>query len=866
MNSRAAFLFASCLFAACPSFASQDARIVLPTGVAPVHYDVEVMPDAARLRFAGTEHISIEVRAPVSDITLNAADLTFDKVEIDGAGEQPQVRLDANHETATFRFPRPISAGRHVLTIHYRGKINQHAAGLFALDYKSANGRKRALYTQFENSDARRFIPCWDEPALKATFTLIATVPVDEMAVSNMPIASSEPIKGGFKRVTFRTSPKMSTYLLFFALGDFERISRIVDGVDVGVVATRGNKGRSAFALDAAVHLLPYYNRYFDVKYPLPKLDLVAGPGESQFFGAMENWGAIFYFDRDLLIDPALSTEDDKRRVYIVVAHEMAHQWFGDLVTMAWWDDLWLNEGFASWMEFKATDRFHPEWRLWLQSQQAKERAMAVDARRGTHPIITSIHDVLQANEAFDTITYSKGQSVIRMLEDYVGDDAFRAGVRRYIKAHAYANSVTDDLWRALDAVQPVPVTKIAHDFTLQAGIPLIRVTPKGTGISLAQDTYSADDSGNSSERWMVPVIVTQGPGGAPRHGLVERGQTVEIPVQSGPVIVNAGQAGYYRTLYAPPLEDALILDAAHLHDTDQMGLMADAQALGYAGYAPLGSFMALARAMPQGADPMVLADLASRLGDLGWIYRGLPGQAAYQRYARNLVKPVFDKVGWTAKPGEGANMPLLRRTLLESLSKLDDNTVIADARARFAEYVKNPASFSPELRHSVLEIVAAHPTAQTWDAMHELAMRAPSAIEQSELYRNLGRGDDRVLAEKALQLTLTNELPVTMRPSVISAAAAGYFPDMAFDFAVAHFDVVNSWLEPDSRNEYEARLAGESYDPAMTGKLQRYADSHVPAGAGREVTMAEAKIAYSIMVRTKRLPEADAWLRAQAR
>ena len=846
--------------------AAAYSRVVLPTGVAPLHYDIAIVPDASHLRFAGSERIDIEVKAPTNDITLNAADIAFDKVVVSGAGTPQQVRLDSADETATFHFASPVSAGHHVLAIAYRGKINRHAAGLFALDYRSANGEKRALYTQFENSDARRFIPCWDEPALKATFSLSATVPAGDMAVSNMPIANSQPANGGLKRVTFQTSPKMSTYLLFFALGDFERISRNVDGVDLGVVATRGNKARSAYALDAAIHLLPYYNQYFDVKYPLPKLDLVAGPGESQFFGAMENWGAIFYFDRDLLIDPALSTEDDKRRVYIVVAHEMAHQWFGDLVTMAWWDDLWLNEGFASWMEFKATDHFHPEWRLWLQSQQAKERAMAVDARRGTHPIVTPIHDVLQANEAFDTITYSKGQSVIRMLEDYVGGDAFRAGVRRYIKAHEYANSVTDDLWRALDAVQPAPVTKIAHDFTLQAGVPMIRVVPKGNGTSLAQDAFAADDSANPAERWLVPVIATSVSGARPWHGLVERGHPVDVPPQGGLPIVNAAQAGYYRALYAPSLESALTAHFASLHDADQMGLMADAQALGYAGYEPLGTFMALTRAMPQDADPMVLADLASRLGELGWIYRGLPGRAAYERYAQNVLTPIFNKIGWTAKPGEGANVPLLRRALLQSLSQLDDNAIIAGSRARFEEYVKNPASFSPELRHSVLEIVAAHPTAQTWDAMHKLARGAPSAIEQSEFYRNLGRGDDKILVERALRLTLTNELPVTMRPSVISAAAAGYFPDMAFDFAVAHFGVVNAWLEPDSRNEYEARLAGESYDPAMMGKLKRYADAHVPAGARRAMTMAEAKIAYSVMVRSKRLPEVDFWLRSGAR
>ena len=307
------------------------------------------------------------------------------------------------------------------------------------------------MFTQFENSDARRFVPSWDEPGRKATFELTATVPADQMAVSNMPIRSTDVLPGGRKRVHFATTPKMSSYLLFFGSGDFERIHRNVDGVDVGVVVKRGDTAQAAFALDAASDILPYYNDYFGTPYPLPKLDLIAAPGSSQFFGAMENWGAIFYFERDLLIDPRISTERDKQGVYLVIAHEMAHQWFGDLVTMAWWDDLWLNEGFASWMENKVTDHFHPEWKIWLQALRDKQSAMQEDARDGTHPIVTPINDVLQASSAFDSITYSKGAAVIRMLESYLGEDAFRDGVRRYIHDHAYGNTTTDDLWAAMD-------------------------------------------------------------------------------------------------------------------------------------------------------------------------------------------------------------------------------------------------------------------------------------------------------------------------------------------------------------------------------------------------------------------------------
>jgi aminopeptidase N len=480
--------------------ASVSDHIGLPKDVAPLAYAISVTPDAKALSFSGQVAIDIDVRRPTRTIEINAADLDFKRVRLDASDAAPAIGLDPTQQTATFTFAAPVAPGLHRLSIDYTGRIYQQASGLFALDYDTPRGKARALFTQFENSDARRFVPSFDEPGLKATFKLTTVVPADLMAVSNMPVASSTPLPGGLKRVSFATTPKMSSYLLFFGLGDFERVSRMVDGVDVGVVVKRGDTAQATYALDAASHILPYYDSYFGAKYPLPKLDLIAGPGESQFFGAMENWGAIFYFEYDVLVDPRFATEDDRQRVYIVVAHEMAHQWFGDLVTMQWWDDLWLNEGFASWMENKVTDHFHPEWKVWLQDLNSKQRAMATDAKAGAHPIITPIPDVLAAAGAFDDITYDKGAAVIRMLEGYTGEDAWRDGVRRYIAAHAYGNAITDDLWSAIDEGSPKKVTDIAHDFTLQAGVPLIESAQSdcqghvlNSTLTLTQGRYGLD-------------------------------------------------------------------------------------------------------------------------------------------------------------------------------------------------------------------------------------------------------------------------------------------------------------------------------------------------------------------------------------
>ena len=841
--------------------AAAQQRIVLPANVTPQHYEVAITTDAARFAFAGSVKIDLDVKAATRTIELNAADLSFRHVSLSGESAAPKVSYDAKNETVTLAFAEPVSAGHHVLAIDYSGKINQHAAGLFALDYDTAKGKKRALFTQFENSDARRFIPSWDEPARKATFTLTATVPADEVALSNMPVEITDNLPNHTKIVHFATSPKMSSYLLFFGLGDFERVSRKVNGVDIGIVVKRGDTQKAQYALDAASHILPYYEDYFGVKYPLPKLDLIGGPGSSQFFGAMENWGAIFYFERALEIDPKISTESDKRGVYLVIAHEMAHQWFGDLVTMAWWDDLWLNEGYAEWMESKATDQFHPEWKLWLGAMNMKEAAMRTDSRMGTHPIIRPIYDVLQANQAFDDITYQKGQAVIWMLERYMGSDAFRAGVRNYIKAHAYGNTVTDDLWRELDKVSATGISNTAHDFTLQAGVPLIHVTSVPRGLRLTQDRLAADASGRAATRWRVPVTVNAIGGKSIWRGIVSRDAPVDVQVPAKSVaIVNAGQSGYFRTLYSPDTLKLLLAHFADLSAEDQLGLINDSRALAYSGYEPLSDFMAIASKASASMDPIVLATLIGRLEGVDTLYNDLPTQVTYRAFGRKLLSPIFAKVGWTPKPGENENIALLREELIDALSEFDDPAVIADARKRFATFLANHDALAPDLRRNVLQIVAHHADAPTWDRLHNLAKTTTNSLEKEEYYRLLGTAWDRRLAQRALDLALTDEAVITTRPNIVAAVSDRY-PEMAFDFTAVHWPQMKAMLEPDSRSQYAPRLVSAGYDMSLVPKLRAFAASNIPPNAREAAIKSEAAIVYFADIRKNRIPEVDRWL-----
>jgi len=850
--------------------ASTQAPTQLPRDVRPTHYDVSVVPHASTLSFDGKVVVDIDVLEPTHSITLNAIDLRFAAVTLTpatGKGAlKAKVTVDDKAQTATFAFDKPVPAGSYKLAMNYTGKIGTQANGLFAIDYDTKAGKKRALYTQFENSDARRFIPSWDEPNYKATFNLTATVPADEMAVSNMPVASKKDDGHGLSLVTFQPSPKMSTYLLFFGMGDFDRVTTRQDGTEIGVITQKGLSSQGAFTLESGKAVLKEYNDYFGVKFPLPKLDNVASPGSSQFFSAMENWGAIYTFEYALLLDPSFSTLQDKQNVFGTAAHEMAHQWFGDLVTMRWWDDLWLNEGFASWMASRTTARLHPEWNTKLgDTVGARESAMGRDAVATTHPVVQHVETVEQASQAFDAITYSKGESVIGMLEAYVGEDNWRTGVRNYIKAHAYGNAVSDDLWRAMDEAAPgKQITTIAHDFTLQPGIPLIRVeasacSKHATTLKLTQGEFTRDRPDKQPLRWHVPVIA-QAAGGKAVSTVVDGDATLTVP-GCGTLLVNAGQSGYYRTLYAPAQFAAIKKDFAKIAPIDQLGLIGDAWALGMTGLQPASSFLDLAKATPLDADPQIWDDIAGDLSGMDEYYDGdAKRQATFRAFATKLLSPVFQRVGWEAKAGESVPTAILRTHLISVLSGLDDATVVAEARRRYAAQATDPNAVPTALRKTILSVVAHHADAATWDKLHAQAKAETTPQVKDRLYDLLAVAEDKALAQRALDLALTDEPGATNSAGMISVVSRQH-PELGFDFAITHREQVDKLVDNSSRSRYYPRLGSASYNPAMVDKINAYANQYLAAGSRRDAETAVASIKYRIMIRNERMPDVDAWL-----
>ena len=848
----------------------------LPRTAAPFHYTIEITPDMDALAFTGRSTVDLTVFEPTNTIVLNARDLDISSamlVRADGTGDLPvTVTMDEDAQTASFHSDAVLQPGDYRLTTEYAGTINQQANGLFALDYpdKRDGSDKRALFTQFEAPDARRFAPMFDEPSYKATFDLSAIVPADLMPLSNMPVKLSEEVPGGKKRVVFATSPKMSSYLLFFGLGDFERAAKqAAPGVEAGIVGPAGSGEQLNFALDELAKLVPYFNSYFGQKYPLPKIDNIAGPGQSQFFGAMENWGAIFTFERILLNDPSITSAGTRKSISQVQAHETAHQWFGDLVTMAWWDDLWLNEGFASWMETKASDHFHPEWYPLLDRVGGREAAMGLDSFVTTHPIVQEIRTVEQTNQAFDAITYQKGEAVISMLEAYATPGVWQKGLQRYMAANKYSNARTEELWQAVEAAGATGLTSIARDFTTQPGIPLVRVTNVTCSggrstVSLAQSEFSQDRKdavAADPQSWRVPLFVTAG--GEPVRQVMDGGSATVSAPGCGPVIANAGQLGYYRTLYTPAMLGNLKSGFGKMKPIDQMGLIYDQYALAQADYQQYAPALDLVRAIPADANPRVASaglTMYARLHE--WLEGDDASLAKLAALADRQFGPRLQNLGFIPRSGEPLVDDQLRADLIGDLGMMGNARVEAEANRLFAQLSQNPEALDGPLKTTWLNVIARNADAAQWNRLLSMARNSKSAVEKANYYALLGRTADKALAKKALDLALTDEPGKTTSAAIIRSVGQSN-PDMAVDFFLANESRIAPLIDDSARARFLAGLGGTSNDPAMIGKLQGYAAKQSEDQAAPIVRMI-GMLKEEAKIRPRAVSQIKAWLAAQ--
>jgi aminopeptidase N len=831
-----------------------EPRQILPVTLVPSHYALAVDPDAESLRFKAQVSISGDAPRAGRQIVLNAKGLTLDEVDLDGTSAAAMT-VDATLNRATLTFAAPFERGPHVLHIAYHGAITQGTVGFFAMDYDSPAGKRRTLATNFEPAEARQLLPCWDEPGLKATFAVSVDAAPDRLVVSNMPVQSREPLPDGRERVTFHDSPRMSTYLLFLGVGDYERIHREVDGVDVGVVFKRGDAAKAAYALDQAALVLHFYDDYFGIRFPLPKLDLVAAPG-SITGGSMENWGSIFFSQEHVLFDPAASTERERQRVFLVVAHEMAHQWFGDLVTMSWWDGLWLNEGFARWMQTHAADALHPEWQTGLQAANIFEAGKRADAQPSTHPVLQPVLSAEQATQAFDEITYDKGAAVITMLEAYVGADSFREGVRRYMRAHAFGNTVDADLWTQIASASGKPVLDIEHDFTLQTGVPLIRVQPAGAGFRLVEGRFAEDPdslAGESSRSWRLPLSI----GDAQGH-VSETLLSGSFDVSGASPLVNAGALGYARVAYPEPLARALAERMGGLQPADQINLMNDAWALGQSGYAPARNLLVFMSALPADANPVVWRRAVDLLETLDRAYGHMSEGAAFRQAARQLLAPLQVHLGAFAA-GETANVTTLRSRVWSAEARFGDPAALEHARRLFASGDGSIAD-----RRTALQIVAAAADSALFDQLLQRVRAAQDPQAKARLLEAMGGARDPALSARMVDVAFGPDVPAGSAASLLYGASLEN-PDAVWEALRPYLAKGPLPIDPQTRWFVVPGIAGLSADPLRIADIRRYGEQDMPADARRPIDSAVSSIKLNQRVRSGALPDISAWVAAQA-
>jgi len=788
----------------------------LPGNIRPVRYDITLEPDLEKFVFSGTETVEVEVLKPTREIVLNSIELTIQPATLTTSSGKTltskKPRLDEKAETATFEFGEALPSGRATLRVGFAGILNDRLRGFYRSRYTDPAGRERYMAsTQFEATDARRAIPCWDEPTFKAVFEVTLVVPNDMAAVSNMPEVGERPAASGRKAVRFAPTPPMSTYLLAFAVGDLRSIERRAgSGTLVRIWATRGKEQQGQFALETSINLLAYFNDYFGVPYPLEKLDHLAIPDFSA--GAMENWGAITYRETTLLVDPANSSAGTRQLVAAIVAHEMAHMWFGDLVTMAWWNDLWLNESFASWMGDKATDKLFPGWHVWNQFLvNDTARALSLDGLKSSHPIEQEVRDPAEIGQLFDAISYSKGASIIRMLEQFVGEEAFRRGMNIYMNRHRYGNARTLDLWNALGEASKQPVAEMMDTWVQQTGYPVLEVQTHrdrdavevhATQKRFLYENLLQPDAADTTA-WHVPLGIRTSDPQAKLTYLMKGSQaTVRFPSTpkasaDGWVKVNPLHTGFYRVKYAAEDIERLLpaIRSLEVPAADRLGLQNDAYALCRAGYIPVTQYLTIAEAYVNETDESVWAELSASMGSLDNLLGNEPYHPRFQEFGRKLYSPIAKKTGWDKKEGEGHAEALLRATVLGQFGGFEDAATLKEARRRFRSYVKDPATVHPDIRRVAFALAAKTGGPAANDLLWRLHKTAPLQEEKVRFLAALTQFQRPDLLQKTLDRSLSKRVRAHETISVVAGVAANRKGrDMAWEF------IKENWKEFDRR------------------------------------------------------------------
>ncbi len=823
--------------------------------VRPVNYDLTFEPNFMDFTFSGKEIIGVRITKPINKITLNAAELKIKNCHVSWNGQKlnAKTKLDGKNEILTISIPKKI-AGQAKIIINFAGILNNRLVGFYRSQYVDKQGKTKFLATtQFEAADARRAFPCWDEPAAKATFDVSLIAEKNHTAISNTNITSKKKF-GNKIKYKFARTPIMSTYLLYLGVGEFESISSHIGKTMVRVVTTRGNSSKGKFALGICKKLLKAYENYFSVKYPLPKLDLIAVPDFAS--GAMENWGAITFRETILLYDEKTSSTQTKQHIAEVVSHELAHQWFGNLVTMEWWNDLWLNESFATFMATKFVDKFYPEWNLWDQFlEDTMNTAMALDALRSSHPIDVKVKSPSEIREIFDAISYDKGGCVLRMLESFVTEKTFRAGLRVYLKKFAYKNARGDHLWDEIGKAARMPVRNMVHSWLAQIGFPLVEAQKLGSKLIVSQKRFVHEKKGRESGLWQIPVLINQN--GKIMRKLVTKQRDI-IPIKEASVVINSGRPGFYRVKYSSELLSALqqrVLEKSLSH-VDRWALQNDLFALCVSGDEATKDYLSFMSSYENEDDYITQSNIA---GNLYFLYSKTRNESfSYEikDATYRFLKMIHSDLGWDPKKDEPHTNALLRGFVIGALGRLDDDEIISEANARFKAYTKNPLSLNPDIQDTVFSIVAWSGDYKTYDVLLKLYRKVKTQEEKMRFLGALCSFKDRRLLQNALDFSQTKEVrSQNMHLPIMKVAANPYGKEILWPWLKKNWKSLRKKVGPGSPllNRLVASISSVA-DAYMEKEIRQFFKANPTPGTERtlEQTLERIRIHSALLKRMR--------------
>lgn len=768
-----------------PAYAAEEAErsFRLDKSVRPDNYRIYVEPDLENRQFSGEETIFLTLDKSTDKIVLNANELEVVEPEICRLGDshgswiKPEVEMDKVNERVILNLKEKVRSGKYELRLKFAGKLNDKLVGFYFSSAKDKDGKPISIAsTQMEPTDARRVFPCFDEPEFKATFKISIAVDPGLTAISNAPVKFIKEDKRNDKHIyNFEESPRMSSYLVAMIIGPFESTDPVtVNGVKIRVWAIRGKKDQGLYSRGVVEKLLPFFEDYFGVKYPEKKLDLIAIPDFGP--GAMENLGAITFRETRLLVDDQTSTSA-KQSVASVVAHEMAHMWFGDLVTMRWWDDLWLNEAFATWMSVKAVDYFEPAWKVWDDFVNDRAYSLSTDALSATRPIYAPVNNPAEAEEMFDEITYEKGASVLRMLETYLGESDYKKGIQAYIEEFKFNNASGKDLWKALGKASGKPVSSIMESWIETPGYPLVTVLSsdkKNEEIKLSQDRFFLLDDAESksnSQRWQIPVSVrplAEGKSNSEVFLMKGRRTTVSGGSDTAPALVNASADGYFRVDYPKESFEALSRNLPLMNARERYQFLSDSWAMVEAGKKPIQSYLELTASYKNETDPTVVSLLIEQLHHLDrFVDNSTRDQ--YSAFVRDRLTKIQKNLGWDSKDKESDRTQILRSHVLSALGTIgQDKMIIEEARKRFQDYANDSGKLNPNLYDAIVSTVAYNGTARDYETLMQLWKSSQSAEAKVRNLLALAIFRNPSLQGRTLKLSITDEVKTQDAPHLV--------------------------------------------------------------------------------------------------